>query len=259
MAVFFVSSISNAACPRFPFPKTPDQVWQNDQDLDDCISNLSQYVSTTSVSVSSAVAGGSTNYIQNTANPTTTTQIFNVSSGTAKELISSTITATLVTGSSITYTNATIANLKISTAQWQGFGLLPILQVQYFHTETSSNTTNTAFVNTTLSGSFTPKLSTSKVLLYATGILSQNVGDGGYMTFARNGTNLSPNTGGFMGTVSNTNYNFSAIYYDSPATTSAVTYSVQFRTAAGGATIVFPVINGGIIPSAGLLAIEVGQ
>lgn len=53
MTVFFICSTAKAACPRFPFPKTPDQIWQNDQDLDDCISNLSTGTASVSFSTSS--------------------------------------------------------------------------------------------------------------------------------------------------------------------------------------------------------------
>lgn len=194
-----------------------------------------------------STTAGTTNFMTlNLASVTVQGNVFNGASQLAK----------LDSNSALSLSSLTVSNTKLFDA---GFQVLPVVQVQYYHSETSSNTTNTAFVNTTVSGSFTPKFSTSKVLLFATGILSQNVGDGGYVTFGRNGTNLAPNNGGFMGTVSNTNYNLSMIYYDSPGTTSAVTYSIMFRTFAGGSTIVFPVTNGGVVPSAGLLAVELAQ
>jgi hypothetical protein len=54
------AAISHAVCPRFPFPKTPDQTWQNDLDLDNCLDHLE-------VTLSSSIALGTTSYIRNSS------------------------------------------------------------------------------------------------------------------------------------------------------------------------------------------------
>lgn len=154
----------------------------------------------------------------------------------------------------------TIQTVNVGTAlKYQTFASLPILQIQSYTTTTSGNTSSTSFTNTNLTGSFTPKLATSKVLIFVSSTVSQNVGDGGYFTIARGGTNLAANTGGFFGTVSGNNYDMCIFTYDSPATASAITYSVQYRTAGGGATIVMPVTLGGVVPQATMIIAEVAQ
>lgn len=151
-------------------------------------------------------------------------------------------------------------SVNSSTYTWKNLGVLPILQIQIYHTETSSNTVATSFVNTTLSGSFTPRSSNSSVYIWVQGVASQNVGDGGYFTIARDGSTLAPNTGGFMGTVAGNNYDVVLLAHDSGYTGgTAVTYAVRFRTAGGGGSIVFPVSLGGVVPSAQMWVVEIGQ
>lgn len=41
LLILFISSFAFAETPRFPLPKTPDQIWQNDLDLSDKIQNIS--------------------------------------------------------------------------------------------------------------------------------------------------------------------------------------------------------------------------
>jgi hypothetical protein len=249
MAVFFVSSLSHAACPRFPDPKTPDQVWQNDQDLDDCIHNLSKFVSTTTTT--SNLAAGSTNYIQNR----TTLQ-----SGTTA------YPSFIYVGSSATIPNAAITNLNSSTITttnlntttetWRSFGILPILQIQEGITQTSSNTNSASYVTSLLSVTITPKLSTSKILVLATGKAETAAGSSGYATLARGTTNLATTNNGFVILAPSGNDDISMLKYDSPATTSATTYSVRIRTDGGG-SMVFPVASG--TPDAVIWAVEIAQ
>ena len=57
-AIIVLSCLAVHAKPRHPFPATPDEVGQNDRDLDDQIESVR-------VSISSVIAAGSTDYIQN--------------------------------------------------------------------------------------------------------------------------------------------------------------------------------------------------
>lgn len=163
-------------------------------------------------------------------------------------------------GSSQIANSVTIPTLQVTTATWQNFGILPILQIQSYETSTSSSVTSASFTNTLLSGSFTPKLSSSKVLIWVAGDFAQSGGASvGYATIARNGTSLAATTGGLTTTVATNNYAATMIVYDSPATTSAVTYSVQIRTNGGGAAV-FPITDGGVLTStAKMIIAEIAQ
>lgn len=115
-------SITLLACsawakPRHPFPSTPDEVGQNDRDLDDQITQLIHQSSTT-------LLGNSTNYIQNrntlqsgtTAYPSflyvgssiSVPSLVATTSGTIQLLVTSTITS--ATGLVISTTGATTNN-----------------------------------------------------------------------------------------------------------------------------------------------------
>ena len=139
------------------------------------------------------------------------------------------------------------------------FGILPIMQIQTAVTRTSTLTVTTGFVNTTLTVSITPKLSSSKVFVMASFTSRQNVGDAGQFTIARNGTNLASDSNGFMGTTSNNNYHTTMFSYDSPATTSATTYTVQFRTQGGGGSIELSPSIGGNVAESSIIAVEIAQ
>lgn len=254
-----MSSISESACPRFPNPSNPDQVWQNDQDLDDCITTLSQFVSTYTVTASSSITSGSTNYIQNrsslqsgaTAYPSF---LYVGSSASIPSLFSSTGTI-----NSFTSSTGTISVARVSTQTWKGFGILPILQIVQYETVTSSSISNTTFQLTNLSGAITPKISTSKIIVMASGNVSCTGVGVCYASVYRDTTNLSGD-GGFETNTAASNNHTTMIYYDSPATTSAVTYSARIRVNGGGVTAAFPGTDGGVYTTtATLLLAEVAQ
>lgn len=162
-----------------------------------------------------------------------------------------------VTSASMTVTNLTFPNTGLFDS---GIQVLPIVQIQKYTTTTSSSVTSASFTNTLLSGSFTPKFSTSKLVIWAAGDLAQQTGASvGYATIARNGTNLAAGSGGFTLTVAGNNYATNMLAYDSPATTSAITYSVQIRTNGGG-TAIFPITDGGSFTStANMIITEIAQ
>ena len=119
---------------------------------------------------------------------------------------------------------------------------------------TMSNTTitSTSAVSTGLTVSITPKFSNSKIYIMATFSMTQDGQDNAqsYVYIYRNGSNLKTsgtalamydNPGGNVG------FSIPISFYDSPATTSACTYTVygsvsssssQFRPIAGSDTIV---------------------
>lgn len=158
--------------------------------------------------------------------------------------------------SSITATNGSFNVLKTSSEVWRGFGVFPILQIQAYSTTTAFNTTSTSFTDTTLSGAITPKSTTSKILVFAHGNGASGVGADCYGTLARAGTNLFGTSGG-VAWVNNNSDPATMFVYDSPATTSATTYSVQIK-GVGGIQCFFPISHSGV-SDANLILIEIGN
>jgi len=145
----------------------------------------------------------------------------------------------------------TLTNKSIDSTQLTGTiakARLPtgsILQVVTATISGEQSTTSSSFVDAGLSLSITPTSATSKIFVLYTG--SAGTDDTGecYLTLVRNSTNLGNGTQGFMRLWFSTSNDyhfggFSMSYLDSPATTSATTYKVQFRN---GASFVY--ISGG--------------
>ena len=116
-----------------------------------------------------------------------------------------------------------------------------VLQVVQGTLSTQATTTSSSFVSTGLTATITPQSTTSKILV----ICSYGAGDstttgGSYHTINRGATNLGAGNFGMGLWYGNTNnpWNFwvSMTYLDSPSTTSATTYTAQFR-ANGSQTI----------------------
>lgn len=105
-----------------------------------------------------------------------------------------------------------------------------------------TSTTSTSWVSTGLTASITPSSTSSKILvMYNLGNI-YNTANGleGFVTIYRNGSNLSPigtgTTSGFTSSFGNgagVEAPHSMIYLDSPASTSAQTYTVYWATNTG--------------------------
>ena len=113
-----------------------------------------------------------------------------------------------------------------------------ILQVVQGTSTSNTNTTSTSYVTTNLSASITPKFSTSKILILVNGVTYTNpAGSYGYWTIFRgtvSGTNLSAVGFNVMGATSSDLESSAAMsYLDSPATTSATTYTVGMKAVSG--------------------------
>jgi hypothetical protein len=144
-------------------------------------------------------------------------------------LTNKSIAATQLTG--------TIATARLPTGS--------ILQVVTATISGEQSTTSSSFVDANLSVSITPTSATSKIFVLYTGSAgTDDVGEC-YLTLVRNSTNLGNGTQGLMRLWFSTSNDyhfggFSMSFLDSPATTSATTYKVQFRN---GASFVY--ISGG--------------
>jgi len=132
----------------------------------------------------------------------------------------------------------------VGTLQNDGAALVTgkILQVVQATDSTQRNTTSTSFVDVgTLSVSITPSSTSNKVLVLAsTNGRQLSGGDVSFYTIDRNGTNISPSpTNGFCAIQPQTGAatdNINITYLDSPSSTSALTYKLQFRNNTGTAT-----------------------
>ena len=124
-------------------------------------------------------------------------------------------------------------------------GAFRILQVVQGTHSTVVSTTSTAFVTTNLSASITPSSTSSKVLAFYSG------------TYGGASNAVEMYTAIFRGTVAGTNLSInsmyanatswygtaSKMYLDSPATTSATTYTVGFRTGNASAAATAQITN----------------
>ena len=112
---------------------------------------------------------------------------------------------------------------------------------------TATNTNSTSFTATTLAATITPTSTSSKILVAATFSATQDGGSNeqAQVTIYRGTTNLRPSgTCNFMYDHPGGNVGFSGTYmvYDSPATTSATTYTVYIKVS--GSSSYFRAIAG---------------
>ena len=134
-----------------------------------------------------------------------------------------------------------------------------VLQVVQSTITSTPSTTSTSFVDTGLSVTITPTSSSSKILImadYGTG--SSNSSNGMVTQLVRGSTSLFyrgdsyTNSGGTYGAGS-------FAHLDSPATTSALTYKVQYLTQGSATTVYFNASYSGYAsPTAHLTAMEIG-
>lgn len=137
----------------------------------------------------------------------------------------------------------------IPTAALPAGSVLQVVSATY---STATSTTSTSYVATPLTATITPSSATSKILILLTAPYNNPAGSAGAgmeITIFRgsiSGTNLGQATYGFgaLNTISYNTYDtFSGSYYDSPATSSAQTYTVGFRTENAANTAWFCALN----------------
>lgn len=172
-------------------------------------------------------------------------QVYNEFVNTYSDIVNavngSSLTATSsVTVYGVTATTATVTGLNVSSVSVNGVqGYLLFYSSTVYDVSGGSATTSTAFVPTKTTIVITPKRTTSRVEITATGRLSISNGSlgAGLATIERNGTNLTSATGGICQVSGG-----AASEYDSPCTmnvidipnsVSALTYAVYMRASAG--------------------------
>jgi hypothetical protein len=116
-----------------------------------------------------------------------------------------------------------------------------ILQVIQTTNTAATGTTGTSFIATTLTATITPSSASNKILIFYSGPSYTTGATYVYSTLYRNasvnlgfgGASALSVTGNNPGTYDTT---VSTMYLDSPATTSAITYTVYIKTSGGGAS-----------------------
>jgi hypothetical protein len=121
----------------------------------------------------------------------------------------------------------------------QSGGSSGLVQVVTSTEDSAFSTTSTSYVATPLAVTITPTSSSNRVMINWSGMTYvANLGNTAYVTLFRNSTNLASNAGtGFFNPTSgaaNTAFPTAGVFVDSPATTSATTYTVYIRSASGG-------------------------
>ena len=146
-----------------------------------------------------------------------------------------------VAGTTVLDLPATSGTVLTSASQSIPKAALPtgsVLQVVNATYSTETTTSSTSFVDTGLSGSITPLYSTSKILVIAT-INGTGKGASTQMAFKllRGSTSLFnyESSATYTATIGSNYVGSCGVeYLDSPSTTSATTYKVQFKSVGGG-------------------------
>jgi hypothetical protein len=97
----------------------------------------------------------------------------------------------------------------------------------------SISTTSTSFVTTGFSLTITPSSSSSKIYLIANTV-GQSTNTNSQQTIYRGATNLGGSSGMSQTNLENRWIPYSLTYLDSPATTSATTYTIYYRQSGSG-------------------------
>jgi len=113
-----------------------------------------------------------------------------------------------------------------------------ILQLVHDYDTSTITTTSTSFVATNASVTITPSAATSKIFLIGSvyAFFSDVVGDDTYLSFDRDGTTISAETR-YTQVVANRRISTTLVYLDSPSSTSALTYTLDYKVSSGTATI----------------------
>jgi hypothetical protein len=119
-----------------------------------------------------------------------------------------------------------------------------ILQVVSFTTTTTTTTTSSSFQNTSLTASITPKSASSKILISFScgleGTTNQSGSDLGLFRGNVSGTQLGSTSiaGNYLGTSMSRLTPASAVFLDSPATASSVSYMVGLKSGGTNSAVI---------------------
>lgn len=229
------------------------------------VTNFTANFSTiTSAVITNAQVGGSSAVFTNfTAQFSTLTNLsgtqanittVDASSGVITNFTSNTSTSAYITVSTETAAklsvtnNLTVPNGSAATDA-AAFGQLKVVQIVHFVSSTTFSTTSSAFQSTNLTNAITPTSSSNKVLVLAScsyTLESTNLGAQGRLTLFRGTINVGNGVNGMkvnFNTISSitqdTGGDGDIIFMDTPATTSATTYTVKIASDGGAATTMY--------------------
>jgi hypothetical protein len=155
--------------------------------------------------------------------------------------------------------NGTVLTADSSTAtglKWAAGG--KVLQVLQATTGSETSSSSSTYADVGLSVSITPSSASSKVLVMANAVVEKSSGSGNnavYTRILRDATQVYEHElSNYTGTALQLATNWAVSYLDSPATTSATTYKIQFRNQLNDASIKFNFQTG----SAAIIVMEIG-
>jgi hypothetical protein len=123
----------------------------------------------------------------------------------------------------------------LSSLKFAGFETLKILQVVSGESRVGFTTTSSAFVDTPVTVTITPKMSTSKILLFVFGSAGSG-SSGAYYTISRDDFNLGNANGLIALAGGNPVAPISMMSYDAPDTLKTIRYTVKIRCDFGSGT-----------------------
>ena len=127
--------------------------------------------------------------------------------------------------------------INVSGTAGTGFG--KILQVVNTTSSTQRTTNSTSFADSGLAVSITPSATSSKILIiFSSSGYADTTGESSIYTLYRDSTNLGDSSNGnmkFTNGGSNLEYGMNFQVYDSPSSTSAISYKVYQRASGGNA------------------------
>jgi len=132
-------------------------------------------------------------------------------------------------------TNAT--NISAGTLPFARLPTGSVLQVVQSSYTNATTTTSTSYVTTGILVTITPKFSTSKILVMHQGMINtQGSAYWGYYTLYRGGSNLNGSVGSgglYINGGTDNHVPTNLVFLDSPATSSATTYTVYIKSSSG--------------------------
>lgn len=154
-----------------------------------------------------------------------------LSVGSLSGLAANSYVIDVASGSTLDVTNATGT---LPSAQLPAGSILQVLDTT---TITQASTTSTSYQASGLSVSITPSSTSSKILLQYSVAIDTSA-DGCHTTIFQDSTNVADgaytSVATFLDIPGRNIQTVGSSFLDSPATTSAITYTVQFRSAGGG-------------------------
>jgi hypothetical protein len=173
----------------------------------------------------------------------------------------------IINGSSpsVTFSDGTTQATSAIVSGYVPYANLPagsVLQVVNGFDQSYASTTSTSYVDSPLSATITPKFSTSKILVIATVTAGASGGRGGSLRVVRGATTVQEFANGTGQNNAGSTYNTQAINFsmttlDSPATTSATTYKVQYAAISG--TLLYNWYDNSAVAASTLTLVEIAQ